>query len=224
MTSAEREMLKALPHRHTHRGAFASGPLPADLLAGLQHDALAEGATLEVIPPGQAYQRLADIVGAAASKLDFDARAAAEVRWWTRPPGSPARDGIPAHAIPVTAARPSGRHPGRLRQRDFDQGRGLGQLANSGPAPPITAVLLTSGDSRTDWLHAGQALHRLLLHAATQWVFAGLYTQPLENAPIRALIKERLALPGEPQMLMQLGVAHSAHATTRRPPDELIEP
>ena len=52
-------MLDALPHRHTHRGPFAPGPLPAGLLAGLQHDALAEGAALALIDRAIAYQKLA---------------------------------------------------------------------------------------------------------------------------------------------------------------------
>jgi hypothetical protein len=43
MTARERQMLEALPHRHAHRGPLADGPLPAGLLAGLQHDALAKG-------------------------------------------------------------------------------------------------------------------------------------------------------------------------------------
>ena len=136
------------------------------------------------------------------------------------------RDGVPAHAFPATAGVRRGRQPGRLRQRDFDLGRGLGQLLASGPdpsSPAVTAVLLTPGDGRADWLRAGQALHRLLLHAASKWVFASLYTQPLEAAPIRALIRDRLGLPSPPQMLLQLGVAHTAHATARRPPDEVIE-
>src|SRR6516165_2414883 len=62
MTVMERQMLTAVPHRHTHRGGFAPGPLPAGLLAGLQHDALAEGATLELVDRGIAYDRLADVV------------------------------------------------------------------------------------------------------------------------------------------------------------------
>jgi hypothetical protein len=142
------------------------------------------------------------------------------VRRWSRGAADPARDGIPAHAFPAGAGRPAG----RLAQRDFDLGRGLGLLDAGGPPPAATAVLLTRGDGRADWLRAGQALHRLLAHAASNWVFASLHTQPLEAAAIRALIRDRLALPGAPQMLLQLGLAHSGHTTARRPPDDLIEP
>jgi hypothetical protein len=133
------------------------------------------------------------------------------------------RDGVPAVAL---AAELPGRTPhGRLRQRDFDLGRGLAMLP--GPAdgdevpPAATAVLLTSGDRRADWLCAGQALQRLLLRAARHWVFASLYTQPIEDPVARDLIRERLALPGYPQMLLQFGRTASAASTPRRPPDEL---
>lgn len=85
-------------------------------------------------------------------------------------------------------------------------------------------MLVTSGDSRADWLLAGQPLYRLLAHAAVGWVFASLYTQPLEAADIRALIRRRLVLPGAPQLLLQFGIAHTAQATPRRPPADLIEP
>src|SRR5262249_17694847 len=126
----------------------------------------------------------------------------------------PAPDGVPAQAFP---ARPD-RQPGQLPQRDFDLGRGLGLLPGGGPPPAATAVLLTTGDAPADWLRAGQALHRLLAHAASQWVFASLHTQPLEAEPIRALIRDRLALPGNPQVLLQLGLAHTTRAPARPPP------
>ena len=220
MTSRESQMLAALPHRHTHRGPFAPGPLPAGLVAGLQHDALAEGATLALVDRAFVYQQLADIVGAAGRRQGLDPLARAEVRRWSRGPGDPARDGVPAHAFPAGA----GRQPGQLPQRDFDLGRGLGLVATGGPPPAATAVLITPGDGRAEWLRAGQALHRLLAHAAVSWVFASLYTQPLEADAIRVLIKDRLALPGTPQMLLQLGLAHTTHATARRSPADLIEP
>src|SRR5262249_44124134 len=105
-----------------------------------------------------------------------------------------------------------------------DLGRGLGLLPAGGPPPAATAVLVTRGDGRADWLRAGQALHRLLAHAAGSWGFASLHTEPPETPVIRALVKDRRALPGAPQMLLQLGLAHTAHATARRPPAELIEP
>src|SRR5258707_15171372 len=38
MTDGERRMISALPHRHTRRGPYATGPLPRGLLIGLQHD------------------------------------------------------------------------------------------------------------------------------------------------------------------------------------------
>jgi hypothetical protein len=234
MSALERQMLAAVPHRHTHRGAFAGGALPAGLLPGLQNDALTEGATLAVVNEGLAYERLAAIVVTAARRGDLDPVAQAEIRKWTREDSSTARDGVPATAL---TAGPQARVPhGQLRQRDFDLDRGLARLPadadadeagagrQKGTPPAATAILLTSGDRRTDWLRAGQALQRLLLHAASKWVFASLHTQPLEDPVTRALIRDRLDLPGQPQMLLQFGPAVSAASTPRRPPGELTAP
>jgi hypothetical protein len=220
MTPAERTLLDALPHRHTHRGPFDPGPLPDGLIARLQHDALAEGATLAVIRPGLAFQRLADIVEMAARRLDLEPVERAEVNRWSRAVDSPSRDGVPGQAFAANPAHPAG----RLRQRDFDLGRRVGLLTDDGAPAAVTAVLMTSGDGRAEWLRAGQALHRLLAHAATSWVFASLYSEPLEAAEIRALIRGRLALPGAPQLLLQFGIAHATQATPRRPPEDLVEP
>jgi hypothetical protein len=230
MTAGERKMLAAVPHRHTHRGPFEAGPLPAGLLALLQDDARAEGATLAEIEPGPARRRLMALVSASGRRQDLDPPLRAETWRWSRDVGSTARDGVPAHSFPATPAR----QPGQLPQRDYDLGRGIGLLPAGGPAPPVTAVLFTPGDSEEDWLRAGQALDRLLLHAATRWVFARLNTQPLEDAATRTLVRDRLALPGWPlfdwplsgwpQMLLALGVSRTAPATARRPADDLIQP
>jgi len=223
-SEAERQMLAALPHRHTHRGPFAAGPLPEGLLPALQHDALIEGATLVHIAEALSYQQLTDIVNAVGRRQDLDSVARAEVRRWTRAVGAAARDGVPAQAFEAQGfPAVAGRARGRLRQRDFDLGRSLGLLAGGGPPPAATVVLATPADGRADWLRAGQALHRLLTHAATRWVFASLHSQPLEAAPIRSEIQHRLKLPGAPQMLLQLGMAQTTQATARRPPEELME-
>lgn len=218
-TAAEHDMLLAMPLRHTHRGPFAPVPLPAGVVPALQHDALAEGAVIERIDGSPHYQYLVSVLSAVSRRQDRDPQARADILQWTRGPETRARDGVPAFAFPAIPAR----HPGRLPQRDFDLGRGIGELPADGAPPAETVVLLTDHDGRADWLRAGQALHRLLLHAATRWVFASIHTQPLEAAAMRALIRDHLGLRGYPQVLLQLGVAHTARATARRAPDRLAD-
>ncbi len=250
ITSIERQMLQALPHRHTHRGPFAEAPLPRGLLIQLQHDAVAEHATLALIDRPVTYEQLASIVAHAAQSQNTQTDTRADVRQWARKPGSTARDGVPARAFAShqdrQPGRGSGQQPGRgsgqeagrrlspepgyqaghqpgwFPQRDLDLGRGIGLLPPDGPSPVATAVLMTPGDTRADWIRAGQALHRLLAHAAVSWVFATLNSQPFEVAGTRELIRARLALTGAPQLILQLGVARTAPATARRPPSELI--
>jgi hypothetical protein len=107
---SECQMLDAVPHRHTHRGPFAPGPLPARLLAGLQHDALAEGATLALVTGGLAYDRLERIAVAAARRADLNPRARAEIRRWTSsaPP--------PPHPPPPAGRRANQTAPDTVRR------------------------------------------------------------------------------------------------------------
>ena len=223
MTSDERAMLRAAPHRHTHRGAFEPGPLPGNLLERLRDDAAAEGATLTVIDGGPAYERLTAILAAWSQWRDLYPTSPAEIRTraetlrWTHPADSEARDGVPPHAFPAA----TGGATGHLPERDFDLGRGWGFSPSGGPPAPVTAVLVARGEDEQSWLRAGQALQRILLRAASQWVFAGLQTQPLQSASVRAQIRGSLTPMGSPQLLLELGVAHTAHPTARRPASEV---
>jgi len=245
ITPEEQKLLAAVLHRHTHRGPFEPGPLPGGLLPGLQRDAAAEGAVLTIVDEEQDGRDLAAIVAVASLRQALDPASRADVERWTRDLDSPARDGVPAYAFPPTPAEPAGWLP----PRDFDLGRGLGRMPAGEPpageppageplagelpaaqlpatqaAAPVTAILATPGDGAEDWLRAGQALHRLLLRAASQWVFGSLQTQALKVVWVRALIRSQLTLPGWPQMLLQLGLARTTHPTARRPPEELIDP
>ena len=105
MTADERKMFTAVPHRHTHRGPFEPGPLPAGLFERMQEDARAEGATLSGIDPGPAREELRALVAAADSRQDRDPRSRADPWWWSRDVTSPARDGVPAHAFPAEPGR-----------------------------------------------------------------------------------------------------------------------
>ena len=123
----------------------------------------------------------------------------------------------PAHAFPATA----GREAGRLPQRDFDLGRGWGLRAPGGPPAPVTAILVAQGENEQTWLRVGQALQRMLLRAASQWVFARLQTQPLQSVSVQAQIRSSLTPTGSPQVLLELGVVRTSRPTGRRPATEL---
>ncbi|HVB45548.1 MAG TPA: hypothetical protein VNF47_22970 [Streptosporangiaceae bacterium] len=217
LSDLERRLIEALPHRHTHRGPFGAGTLPDGLLTSLRQDAAAESAVLALIEGKAAYDGLAAIVAEGTRQQAADPRARADIRQWVRLPGSASREGVPASAIVARAAGRSGPPPGSLAQRDFDLGRDIGSLPSAQSPVAATAVLLTATDTPADWINAGQALHRLLARAASQWIFASLHSAPLEVARTRALIRSSLRLPGAPQMLLQFGVARATQATPRRP-------
>jgi nitroreductase len=210
----ERQLHAAVCRRHTHRGPFAPEPLPIGLLVALQRDAAAEGTTLLVLGD-RALERVGDLVAAADEAQARNPALIEETAAWIHREG--ADDGVPARAF---ATRPAGTH--RFRQRDFDQHRGIGRLATGAEPAAATVALLSAGDRPADWLRAGQALHRVLLRAATRWVFGSLHTQPLEVASIREALRAHLGAAGVPQMLMQLGRAHTAPLTWRRQVNDMV--
>jgi nitroreductase len=213
----EAELIAAVPHRHTHRGPFSPGEVSPRLLAALAVDADAEGAELWYVEQPDAVRELAALVDRATAEQEGSPDISAETSRWVRPVGSEARDGVPE---PATAA---GTQPTalRFRQREFGAtthapaGR-VDAADITGEPPAATAVLVTDGDTADDWLRAGQALDRLLLRAATRWVFASLHSQPLESPRYRKQVRELLSMPGQPQMLLQFGRSNTALATPRR--------
>lgn len=220
MSRTEHEMLRAIPRRHTHRGPFEPGPLPSGLLARLQYEAVAESAVLVEVADWRVHQRIAALTAVADRELLADPAARAEIWRWTRNADNLARDGVPTRAF---SAVPPWRAD-RLTQRDFDLGRGIGILPVADDLPAATAVLVTPGDTPADWIRAGQALHRVLLRAATQWVAATLHTQPMESVLVRSAVRRELGVRGVPQIVLQFGLARTTQRTARRPVGELMLP
>jgi hypothetical protein len=240
-TGVEADFIAAVPHRHTHRGPFSPGDVPERLLAAMATDAAAESCELALITDPKVIARLDRLVRGAAARQRSDREMAAELARWVRPLRSQSRDGVPATArlAPAASATPAGVGPGtaapqrvtrrrpppadgqeRLAGRDF--GLPGTEIAGDGHPPAATAVLLTAGDAAVDWLHAGQALNRVLLRAAARWVFASLQSQPLESRRYRSAVRSLLGDRGYPQMVLQFGRANTAIATPRRPHSEML--
>jgi hypothetical protein len=218
-TSAERKLLSAVSRRHTHRAAFDSSLLPARLLAEVVDAAAAEGAALRLVGGSVHRRRIAALLTAADGVQHHDSLLQREIAAWTPPPGSDRRDGIPAMAYSAGSTGPHG-----LVARNFDLRRGWGGQAVPADEEHVAlGVLWTTGDSAIEWVRAGQALQHLLLVAASGWVFASFYTQPIEVPELRPLLRDGLDLvTGFPQLLLRLGHAPTAQTTPRRALEDVL--
>ena len=114
------------------------------------------------------------------------------------PPG-PRRDALD-RAMTV-AARLAPRDPARLRGLRADWPR-------NGPA--TIEALCTEGDDEAAWLHAGQALQRLLLTATIDWVQVRFFSLALEHAELRETIRQQVTTGLAPQLVLELGHAATA--------------
>jgi hypothetical protein len=217
----EEQLFAHIGSRRTHRGGFQATELPEGLLAALAEEPAREGAMLHIATREDERLALAAAVTTAehAGRLDDDRTA--ELRRWARPPGSPARDGVPVTAYPADPERSKPHFPGR----DFAHGHGWGTSSSTTSAQSsagVVAVLATSVDQRLDWVRAGQALQRVLLAASAHGVAAALHSQPMELPELREFVRVRLSSRAYPQMLLRFGATSQVSTSVRRPVEEVL--
>ena len=87
---------------------------------------------------------------------------------------------------------------------------------------PRLAVLATAGATRKDWLHAGQALQRVLLTATLWGIAAAPLTQPLETTDAWLVRDPRTGVE-QPQMILRLGYGLPVPASPRRPVSDVLD-
>jgi hypothetical protein len=210
-----------IKRRRTHRGAFADMDVPERLVDAFVHEAPAEGARLMVIQSDTDRHMIAALTQAAQDRQAQDRLVALELRRWSLPPGSTRHAGVGPAGYPSGTQWTSPHFP----QRDYAHGHRWGAEPTH-PADPIqrspglVALLTTINDGRADWLAAGQALQRILLHASAYGISAAFHTQALEFAHLRAFLREELCTGEHPQMIMRLGVSLTEGTSTRMSPEE----
>jgi nitroreductase len=217
-TPQDVRLFAAVHRRHTHRGPFPGGPASPTLMGELERVARQEGGRLLALPSPARVRRVADLV-AAADRHQHGAEWDDEIADWTPPPGSNRRDGVPS----VAYERDHVAEPGTAPVRDFSLGRGWGTPEQTQSGEAAWALLATHGDTRHDWLRAGQAVQAVLLRAAADWAFATIYTQSLELPYVRSLTEQEFGGSAHGQLLMRLGHAGYAPATPRRPVREVLQ-
>ncbi|MEV5845364.1 hypothetical protein AB0M32_25675 [Streptomyces sp. NPDC051985] len=219
----EEQMYTALLLRRTHHGPFVLRPLPALLVEELQQQARREGAELRILHDVDDLLRVAELIHTAEAVRRARPAHSIELANWTPPAGSARRDGLPARAYPTnpdTAA---------FAGRDYAAHARLGYPDAAAPHTAhetlgLAAVLTTGQDRPDDWLRAGQALERVLLHAAAHRVCAALHTQPLELPELRRQLRHTITAGRQPQVILRLGYAPPGRPTPRRPVRQVLSP
>jgi hypothetical protein len=209
--SADAALYPAIRHRHTYRRPFLPRSVPGHVIGELTAAAHAENATLVVVSKedrGWLFDLIAFSEAALVETPGYDK----ELRRWVGARAS-RNDGIPASAVGTTSI------DNWPPMRDFAHADPRVVTPREHYRPdPCVAILSTSHDEPLSWLHAGQALQRVLLLGCTRGLAASFLNQPLEVADIRS----ELFHFGKPQMILRLGYAGRGTATPRRPLPDLI--
>lgn len=216
----EHELAAAATRRTTDRDPYDPRPVPDEVLDALRRAAEAEGGFLHVVAPDQEAE--VDVLLHHADQAQrSDPDYLRELQAWRTDAGD---SGVPAAALPTV---PAGSRGSNLSLRDFDAGRTATGESSPGDLPiaehPGVVVLGTDGDSRRNWLAAGQAMQRVLLAATVAGVAAQPITSVLEVAVLRGRLRAALGLVGYPQMVLRIGYGSHGPVTHRRPVDDVLE-
>ena len=221
----EEMLFSAMTRRHSHYGPFTGRALPPMLMAELSAAATAERAALAVIGDPAERRLLAELIRGAEKAECSDAAAADELARWVVPVCNGRRDGVPARCRQADAVG----FADRGLFLGNGNGNGNGKLSVADLDPQVTAnvvgtvvLLTTRGDRRLDWLLAGRALQRVLLHATACDVSAAFHTQPLELPRPRSRIQAEIVAGAQPQVLLRFGHANHTQFTPRRPVTDVL--
>ncbi len=214
-TPAEARLHDAIAARRTWRRRFEAREVGDDEVTALQEAARAEGSWLQTYTAVTPRHELAALVAEGDAMQWADPSWRRELAMWMHPRRS--GDGLTVPGLLATVAH--------TVVRRFDMGGGrAARDAELAEESPLLAVLGTPGDEIRDWLHAGQALQRVLLTAHGLGLEASYLNQPIQVPELRRRLQDYMARDGLPQILLRLGHAtETLHPTPRRPLGDVID-
>jgi hypothetical protein len=164
-------------------------------------------------------QTLARLSQRADSQQLVNAAYRAELRAWTSDDHE-RRDGVRAAVVPHV----DGTSADELPIRDFDT-RGVGGLPadTRSNARQCLLVLGTDLDTPRAWVRAGEALERVWLELTRAGFVASLFTQVIEEAAIRAQLRQELRLGMNPHLVIRVGKAPVTAASQRRRISDMLD-
>jgi hypothetical protein len=213
VTPEVRALADAIPRRQTNRRPFGSTRIPEPILAELTAAARTEDSNLIVIDRATT-EAVLSIARTAERRRRGDPRYRQELAEWISSDRQ-RTDGVPAASF---GPRPE---LARLPMRDFDPAHTTDRRVARFEAHPTIAVLYTAGDTRRDWLCAGQALERVLLTATGRGLATTPLTQAIEVPELRELLNAA-DHPATVQSIVRFGYAGRVRQAPRRPLAEVL--
>ncbi|GAB2784158.1 nitroreductase [Streptomyces chlorus] len=209
----------AIHQRHSSRHPFEERQIPGAVREALGAAAHVEGAAL-VFPTSWHLREVLEAVQEAEARNITDRGSDQDLARWTRidaPSVSTADDGVPYYAF---GPRKRG---GKAPMRDFAGPRQVaGRDAADFEQTPQLALISTDHDRPENWLHAGQAMERVLLLATREGLSSSFATQPLEWTDLRWPLRDPMTGTGYTQVLLRLGYGPNGPHTPRRPVAEVL--
>lgn len=217
-TEADRLLLAAVAERRTDRGPLDGTVVPPALPFLLQSAASAEGATLRVVATPGDRTTFGALVERGDRLLARDTTVIQELEQWGRDPGDLRPDGVPS----TSTRGPIASYRAPFVQRDFSRPGAEATHDRAGRDEPLVAVLCSPGDGTADWLLAGRALAAVLLVAQVAGLHASYLNQPIEEPRLRSELRNQLALVGQPQVALRLGVGAEVAVPPRRDAGDFV--
>jgi hypothetical protein len=226
-TDAELALAAAVDERHMQRTPFQAKELSTDVVRRLRQAVDEEQSWIKVVRRREDQLALVSLLARADEMESRDEAYRAELSAWVRTEAT--TEGIPTAILP----QPGERHT-EVVIRDFDLARQPGEPPFTGGPPehvvdehPLVVVIGTGTDSLADQMRAGMALGRLLLQGTVDGVSASPLGQVLDWPGPRIMLRQRLNLIGEPQLVLRIGYGDpkdAARTTGRRPLEEVLLP
>jgi hypothetical protein len=209
----------AIVRRRTNRRRFGPEQLPDDLLRRVAAAAADEETLVAPIRSVDQRRVVSRLTRQADQWQNADPAYRAEIRRWTGRPAA-GGDGIPPAVVPrVDGRSPTGEPP----LRDFDSAGDGGLPADLGHSEPTLLLLSSVTDTPKAWLHAGEAMERVLLELTQAGWVASPVTQAVEVPVTRSQLRAALCWGGHPQMLLRIGRAAPVQRTPRRRSADVVQ-
>lgn len=208
---ALRELDPAIPLRRTNRTRYADDEVSPGFLSRLAAAALMEDGILTAVVREDQRDAVAALARRADAALYADPHYRAELREWTT--DNPyRRDGVQSSVVP----RVDGTTSDEIPLRDFDTfGHGRLPADAHSTRRQTLLVLGTAGDTRYDWLRAGEALERVFLEITRFGYVSSPLMQALEVPATRCELRRALGMTYHPQFLFRVGRSAPTPPTPR---------